>query len=121
MIDNRADYGFKYNATRDGYLVDEEVISVVKRVFHMIGVEGTSIRGVVATLNRECVKPPGAPWTTSGRWGTQAIRENIQGRCLQTSHLQRGEGVSRARGSRPSGPVEALWHLVAQPTGTKLT
>jgi hypothetical protein len=77
MIDNRADYGFKYNATRDGYLVDEEVISVVKRVFHMIGVEGTSIRGVVATLNRECVKPPGAPWTRSGRWGTQAIRENI--------------------------------------------
>jgi hypothetical protein len=43
MIDNRADYGFKYNATRDGYLVDEGVISVVKRVFHMIGVEGKSI------------------------------------------------------------------------------
>src|SRR5918997_583816 len=49
---NCADYGFKYNATRDGYVVDNEAMLVVRRIFRMIGVEGASIRSVVATLNR---------------------------------------------------------------------
>ena len=33
-------YGFRYNQTRDGYLVDEERIAVVRRIFRMVGVEG---------------------------------------------------------------------------------
>ncbi len=74
---NCADYGFRYNPTRDGYIVDEEAMLVVRRVFRMIGVDGAYIRSVVATLNRESVKPPGAPWSRSGRWGTRTIRENI--------------------------------------------
>jgi site-specific DNA recombinase len=77
LAGNCADYGFNYNAARDGYVVDEETMLVVRRIFRMIGVEGASIRGVVATLNREGVKSPGAPWSRSGRWGTRTIRENI--------------------------------------------
>jgi site-specific DNA recombinase len=52
-------------------------MSIVKRIFHMVGVEGTSIKGVANTLNREGVKPPVAPWSKSGRWGTTAIRDCI--------------------------------------------
>ena len=43
--------GFRYNATRDGYFVDEETMSVVRGIFRMVGVEGASIKSVVATLN----------------------------------------------------------------------
>jgi site-specific DNA recombinase len=78
LANNCADFGFRYNASRDGYLVDEEAMSVVRRIFRMVGVEGVSLRGVVNTLNREGVKPPGGPWTRSGRWGTTTtIRDNI--------------------------------------------
>src|SRR5919205_608651 len=34
------DYGFRYNETRDNYVVDEEKMRVVKRVFFLVGVEG---------------------------------------------------------------------------------
>jgi site-specific DNA recombinase len=77
LANNSVDYGFKYNATRDGYLVDEVAMSVVRRVFRMVGVEGMSIKGVARMLNQEGVKPPGAPWSKSGRWGTTAIRDCI--------------------------------------------
>src|SRR5215212_5159006 len=30
-------YGFRYNATRDGYEVDEEAMQVVRRIFRMVG------------------------------------------------------------------------------------
>jgi site-specific DNA recombinase len=33
---NRPDYGFKYNAARDNYVVDEEEMRVVGRIFRMI-------------------------------------------------------------------------------------
>jgi len=77
LASNCPDYGFKYNTTRDGYLVDEEAMLVVRRIFRMVGVEGASLRGVATTLNREGVESPGAPWSRSGRWGTSAIRDNI--------------------------------------------
>jgi len=34
------DYGFEYNDARDNYVVNEEEMRVVKRVFRMVGVEG---------------------------------------------------------------------------------
>lgn len=68
------DYGFEYNETRDNYIVDEETMSVVRRIFYMIGVEGSSINAVRATLDRE-----GVPTATGkGRgWATQVIRRCI--------------------------------------------
>jgi site-specific DNA recombinase len=77
LANNSVDYGFKYNATRDGYLIDEEAMSVVKRIFYMVGIEGVSIKGVAKSLNREGVKPPASPWSKSGRWGTTAVRDSI--------------------------------------------
>jgi site-specific DNA recombinase len=80
------DYGFKYNATRDGYFVDEETMPVVRRIFRMVGMEGISIRSVTRTLNHEGVKPPFAPWSRSGQWGTTVIRENIIGDDVYKPH-----------------------------------
>jgi hypothetical protein len=61
LAGNCADYGFIYNTARDGYVVDEEAMLVVRHVFCMVSVEGVSLRSVATTLNREGVNPPGAP------------------------------------------------------------
>src|ERR687883_1311837 len=46
-------YGFKYNDTRDGYVVDEEKVHVVRRIFRMVGMEGSALHSVKCTLERE--------------------------------------------------------------------
>jgi site-specific DNA recombinase len=45
-------YGFHYNETNDGYVIDHETIHVVRRIFRIIGVEGASICEVKRTLER---------------------------------------------------------------------
>ena len=52
-------YGFRYNASRDGYEVDEEKMAVVRRIFRMVAVEGVSTHGVAKTLEREAILNPG--------------------------------------------------------------
>ena len=34
------DYGFRYNENRDGYVVDEEKMPLIRRIFRMVGAEG---------------------------------------------------------------------------------
>jgi site-specific DNA recombinase len=53
-----ARYGFKFNATKDGYEVDETEMEVVKRIFYMVGAEGESLRAVANKLEREGVPTP---------------------------------------------------------------
>jgi site-specific DNA recombinase len=65
-------YGFLFNDTRDGYIVNEETMRVVRRIFTMIGVEGASIYHVVRTLDRE-----GVPAPAGGRWNKTMIRNLI--------------------------------------------
>ena len=58
MIAGRqADYGYRYNAARDGYEVHEAEMTVVRRIFRMIG-KGLSVYGVRAALEetREAAK-----------------------------------------------------------------
>ena len=69
----RPTHGFRINATRDGYEIDEEKMAVVRRVFRMVGAEGAGIYGVHKTLEREGVLAPGG-----GRyWDKRAIRRWI--------------------------------------------
>jgi site-specific DNA recombinase len=69
----RPTHGFRINATRDGYEVDEEKMAVVRRVFRMVGAEGAGFYGVHKTLERESVPAPGG-----GRyWDKRAIRRWI--------------------------------------------
>ncbi len=51
-------YGFRYNATRDGYEVEPEQMAVVRRIFEMVGAGGESIYGVCRALEREGVPSP---------------------------------------------------------------
>ena len=51
-------YGFKLNADRDGYEIDEGEMEVVRRIFHMVGVEGRSIRSISTILEREGIPTP---------------------------------------------------------------
>ena len=52
-------YGFRYNAARDGYEVEEEKMEVVRCIFRMVGAEGVSMHGVAKTLEREGFSNPG--------------------------------------------------------------
>jgi hypothetical protein len=52
-------YGFRYNAARDGYEVDEEKMAVVRRIFRMVAVEGETTHSVARTLERVGVPNPG--------------------------------------------------------------
>jgi site-specific DNA recombinase len=75
----RATYGFRYNAARDGYLVEEESMRVVRRIFGMVGEEAMPIRAVARTLEREMVSTP-----NGGRyWRTQTIRDIVFDDCYR--------------------------------------
>lgn len=52
-------YGFRLNEARDAYEVDEERMSIVRRIFHMIGVDGTTSNAVMRLLDAEGVPTPG--------------------------------------------------------------
>jgi site-specific DNA recombinase len=53
-----ARYGFKFNATKDAYEINEAEMEVVKRIFYMVGTEGESLRAVANTLEREGLPTP---------------------------------------------------------------
>jgi site-specific DNA recombinase len=69
----RPNYGFRFNERRDGYLVDEDKMAVVRRIFRMVGAEGMTLNATRRTLEKE-----GIP-TSSGRrvWSRQYLRDCI--------------------------------------------
>ena len=62
---HRPHYGFEYNDTKDNYIIDPDEMSVVRRIFYLVGVEGRSLRSVRKTLEAEGVPTPGGAryWT----------------------------------------------------------
>src|SRR5215212_9238626 len=71
----RVRYGFRLNAARDGYLIDEAKMPIVRRIFSMVE-EGVTLHGVVQTLNREGVEPPEPG--RSGLWSITCVRGMIE-------------------------------------------
>ncbi|MDP8938736.1 MAG: recombinase family protein [Actinomycetota bacterium] len=67
-------YGFAANETCDGYVIDEEKMPVVRRIFRMIGEEACSINGVVQALAAEGV----LTLTGKRRWSRTMIRNIIK-------------------------------------------
>jgi len=52
-------FGFRFNESRDAYEVDEEKMAIVRRIFRMVAVEGTSTHRVARTLELEGIPNPG--------------------------------------------------------------
>jgi site-specific DNA recombinase len=67
----QADYGYRYNAARDGYEVHEGEMAVVRRIFLLIG-EGFSVHGTRAALEEARIPPP-----RGARWQRTFVRECI--------------------------------------------
>lgn len=67
-------YGFRFNSARDGYEVDEDTMSAVRRIFQMVGVDGESVYGVVHSLERLGISGP-----RGGHWNKTQVRRVILG------------------------------------------
>ena len=67
----QADYGFRYNAVRDGYVVHEAEMAVVRDIFRMIA-EGSSVHGTRAALEDARIPPP-----RGVRWQRTFVRDCI--------------------------------------------
>ncbi len=72
-------FGFRYNASRDGYEVDEEKMARVRRVFRMVGVEGLPLYAVKRTFEHEGIPTPPTPKNPNGgqHWSKKTIRDMI--------------------------------------------
>ena len=66
-------YGFEYNEARDNYVVNEEKMRVVRRIFRMVGAEGHSLNSVKNVLDREGVPTPKG----SRYWGNTFIQRVV--------------------------------------------
>jgi site-specific DNA recombinase len=77
IASTRPNYGFRYNATRDNYFVDEETMRIIERIFRMVGAEGQTLNAVKRTFNREGVRPPlgGKYW--SPKYIRDCIRDDV--------------------------------------------
>jgi site-specific DNA recombinase len=73
MAGHRVKYGFTLNDTRDGLLVDEVKMKVVRRIFRMVCVEGYSMNAVYKTFERERIPRPGG----GKRWDRAFFRVAI--------------------------------------------
>ena len=51
-------YGFKLNAARDSYELNETEMSVVRRIFRMVGAEGKALRAVANILEQDGIPTP---------------------------------------------------------------
>src|SRR5215218_807324 len=70
---SRAHFGFEYDETGDHYVVDEEKMAVVRRIFHAVA-GGSSLYGVKCSLELDGVPPPGNGDKASGRfWYTNFL------------------------------------------------
>jgi site-specific DNA recombinase len=67
----QADYGFRYDAAREGYVIHEAEMFVVRDIVRMIG-EGSSVYGARAALEAAGIPPP-----RGVRWQRNFVRECI--------------------------------------------
>lgn len=67
MVCRKPRYGFKTNGTKDSFEVEEETMTIVRRIFHMVGVESMSHNAIMRVFEREGVPTPagGKKWDRS--------------------------------------------------------
>ncbi len=99
-------YGFSFNASRDGYEVDEDAMQIVRRIFYMVGVEGKTLYKVACTLRQERIPTP----TGNGLWSGTFIRKIIK-HDVYKPHTGDRPGCAARRSCEPR-LREAIWALV---------
>jgi site-specific DNA recombinase len=77
MAGPRPPYGFRYNEARDNYVVDEEKMRVIERIFRMVGAEGYTMNATRLAFNREGVRPPSGGRFWSPKYVREAIKDDV--------------------------------------------
>ena len=68
-----ADYGFRYNAARDNYVVDEDAMRIVRCIIYMVGMEKRSLHET-----RKVLEKVGLPTPTGNKHGSSTfVRECV--------------------------------------------
>jgi site-specific DNA recombinase len=73
ILSSKAAYGFAYNDSRDGYVIDPEQMAVMRRIFYMAGVERRSLCAIRDQLSQDGVQSP----TGKPVWDVQGLRKLI--------------------------------------------
>jgi site-specific DNA recombinase len=109
-------YGFKHNASRDAYVVDEATMPIVRQIFQMVGSQGYS-----STWDKEKVRGSRAINT---RWQAVLVRDlhqrGRQRRRLPSAHLPGDRCTSDTRGGCSTRAGQGLRYLVVQPQAPHL-
>ncbi len=72
-------FGFAFNNARDGYVIDEPRMQVVRDIFRMIAEESTPLTTVRSALEVRGVPAPGG----GRRWFRSTIRKIVQNDCYR--------------------------------------
>lgn len=67
IVSRKPRFGFKTNGTKDAFEIDEETMTVVRRIFYMVGVEGMSHNAIMRVFERDGIPTPagGKKWDRS--------------------------------------------------------
>ena len=85
----RPRYGFRFDADWTGYVVDEEEMRVVRRIFDMVGGQAASLHAVSDSLERE-----GVPAPSGGRlWSRTTIKNILLDDVYRPHTLEEIEGL----------------------------
>ena len=74
---HRPPYGFRYNEARDNYVVDQESMQIIARIFRMVGAEGHTMCATRLAFNREGVRPPSGGTYWSPKYIREAIKDDV--------------------------------------------
>ena len=74
---HRPPYGFRYNDARDNYVVDDESMQIIARIFRMVGAEGHTMCATRLAFNREGIRPPSGGSYWSPKYIREAIKDDV--------------------------------------------
>jgi DNA invertase Pin-like site-specific DNA recombinase len=126
-------FGYVYTVDRDGYVVDEEHMKLMRRIFKMLGPDGLSIHETRKTLDREGWPTPSRVWSEciaeererkgldpkpfSEKWSQPFIREAVRDDCYKMFTAEEvGELVLKGRmkpdvAARVEAPIGVWWYV----------
>ena len=105
MAGPRPNYGFRYNNARDNYVVDEDAIQVIGRIFRMVGAEGQTMSATKSAFDREGVRPP-----CGGRfWSPKKIRDIIGDDVYRSHTYEEVESLVSPEVAARLDPEKRYW------------